>query len=292
MSSVKILFILNAKSGTAEGNFRDEIEEFFREKKEFSIDFFMLDWDKDPVEELKVKLNEDYGIYVASGGDGTVKFVAENLYGSNKILGILPTGSANGMAKNLEIPTQINKALEVIAEGHTQPVSSLEVNGRFCFHLADIGLNASIVKRFEEQKVRGILGYAAAMKNVVFRQKPVQATIQTENTFLNNKFYMLVFCNGTGYGTGLAINPDGRMDDFQFELVSVHKLSFIEGMRLYFGQDKPRPEYAKIISCRNAEVKLAMPVHLQIDGEYLGKTSLIRAKLNPFFIQTIVPKKA
>ena len=289
ISSNKVLFVLNPESGNSNNDFQKEILDFFFNETIFEIDFFTLDWENNPKEAIqKLIENKGYNTIVASGGDGTVKFIAEIIYGTDINLGILPTGSANGLAKNLNIPTDFKKALSVITNGKISPVSSISVNGNFCIHLADIGLNASIVKRFEQQKTRGFLGYGIALKNVIFQQKPFIANIQTETDKMQSKVYMLVFCNGTGYGSGLAINPDGNMDDFKFEVVSVKKLSLLEGMRLYFGQDKPRPEYAKITSCSQIEVNLPRKVHLQIDGEYLGQTKQVKVVLNPYYIHTLV----
>ena len=289
MPAKSILFVLNSASGNSDNNFKQDIETYFAEKHDFSIDFFEPDWDNKPEQELKKLLKHDFSTVVASGGDGTVKFVAQTLYGSNLEMGILPTGSANGLAKNLNIPINIKEALDIITAGKTMPVSSLTVNGVFCIHLSDIGLNASIVKRFEEQKTRGILGYGLALKNVLFKQKRFRAKVDTGTEIMHNFFYMLVFCNGTGYGTGLAINPEGKLHDHKFEIVAVEKLSLLEGMRLYFGQDKPKPEFAKITSCRAVEVSLSRNVHLQVDGEYLGETSIVRAQLNSEFINMLTP---
>lgn len=290
MDFSRLLFILNPKSGTNENSFQDEIKAYFTPYPSYEINFYLIDWHTEPEKVIKTKLNNiSYDAVIASGGDGTVRFVAKILYGKNIKMGILPTGSANGLAQNLKLPLTLWGALDVIRLGKTLPVSSLTVNNHFCIHLADIGLNAAIVKRFEQQKTRGIWGYINAFRAVYFKQKKVEARIKTNDSQFDTGFYMLVFCNGTGYGTGLAINPNGRLDDFKFELVNVKKLSLLEGIRLYLGKDKPSPDYVKITSCSEVEVKLRKKVHIQVDGEYLGKVDKIEANLNDKFIEMIVP---
>lgn len=292
MSQRNLLFVLNPDSGNKDDINQQYIIDYFKEKKEFTLSFFIPDWKSNVKEDfLELLDSHSFDTVVASGGDGTVNFIAQNIYGKNIKLGILPTGSANGLAKNLAIPLPLMEALKVIEENYTQPVSSITVNGSFCIHLADIGLNASIVKRFEKQKTRGFLGYFKAFRTTIFNQKKAHAHITADKSSFDASFYMLVFCNGTGYGTGLAINPEGRLDDLKFEIVNVKRLSLLEALRLYWGQDKPHPDYAKITSCRHVKVELKKPIHLQVDGEYLGKTKKVTADFNDLFIDTLVPLK-
>lgn len=291
MEGRKILFVLNPASGSKDTDYKDEIEAYFSQYPEISVSYYRPNWSSNASKELKKEIERNfYDTVVASGGDGTVRFVAQILYGSSMHMGILPTGSANGLAKNLELDKDLFHALETIKENKTQRVSSLTVNGSFCIHLADIGLNASIVRRFEKQKRRGFLGYLKAFVSVAFKQKVSKAEVSIDGEKRYVKFYMLVFSNGTGYGTGLAINPNGKLDDNQFELVQVEKFSLLEALRMYLGKDKPCPEIVRIVSCQSLAVKTEKPVHLQVDGEYLGKTKQVKVDFNDEFIEMIVPE--
>lgn len=288
MPKRKILFFLNPASGTRDNNFQDEIENYFADKTEIEIDFFIPNWEQDVKQKFNQKLNDsDYETVVASGGDGTVTFVCENIYGTDIKLGILPTGSANGLAKNLNIPVNLNEALEVIENGNSQRMSSLTVNGKFSVHLADVGVNAAIVKQFESQNKRGFWGYFTAFQNVIFKQKKVKANVVTDRESFEKEIYMLVFSNGTAYGTGLNINPEGRLDDNVFEIVMVKSLSFYNGLKLYLGKSKPSEKHMEIHSCRKVTAEFSRKIHLQIDGEYLGLTKKVEAEFNEKFIDVI-----
>ncbi|MDO5509505.1 MAG: diacylglycerol kinase family protein [Weeksellaceae bacterium] len=290
MAARNILFVVNRGSGNKDTDCESQIRNQLSDQAHINFDIFYPEWDHNPNEQLQQRIVQgQFDTVVASGGDGTVRFVAKNIYGKQLKMGILPTGSANGLAKNLNLPLKFKEALQVITEGSVMPMSSITVNNEFCIHLADIGLNAAIVKRFEEQKRRGIVGYAQAFLNVFFKQAKVHGQIIADGQRMSTMFYMLVFCNGTGYGTGLSINPLGKLYDHKFEVVSVEKLDFMEAMRLYWGQDKPSPVAATITSCREVSVHLARPVHLQVDGEYLKKTRVVKAYFNDLFIETYVP---
>lgn len=288
MPKRKILFVLNPSSGTRDDDFENEIKIHFSDKPDFELEFFVPNWDADACKDLKAKLeNNNYETVVASGGDGTVTYVCEQIYGMDIKLGILPTGSANGLAKNLNIPVDIHQALEVIEKGNSQRMSSLSVNGKFSVHLADVGVNAAIVKQFESQDKRGFWGYFSAFKNVIFKQEKVKAHIVTDRESFHKDIYMLVFSNGTAYGTGLNINPEGRLDDHVFEIVMVKSLSFFNGLKLYLGKSKPSDKHMEIHSCQKVSAEFYRKIHLQIDGEYLGLTQKVEAVMNDKFIEVI-----
>ena len=97
-----------------------------------------------------------------SGGDGTLKIVATALLNTNILLGVLPAGSANGMARELGIPPSIAGALAVLVTGEQKPLDVISVNdGDLCLHLSDIGLNAQLVKQYEQNNLRGQIRLSA-----------------------------------------------------------------------------------------------------------------------------------
>ena len=94
----KLLFIVNPSSGKGEVNFKQEIEKFFAQKAETAEIFELpkkcsIDKIKSAIEKAKADR------VIAVGGDGTLKLVAECLLGTETPIGIIPAGSANGMAR-------------------------------------------------------------------------------------------------------------------------------------------------------------------------------------------------
>src|SRR6185436_16855038 len=102
--SLKILFVINPKSGAkTKTDFKTVISEYFQALPH-SIDFFLLD-DNDKIESLKSILDKTKPErIVAVGGDGTVTSVAKQVLKTDIAMGIIPAGSANGMARELNIP--------------------------------------------------------------------------------------------------------------------------------------------------------------------------------------------
>ena len=124
---LKILFVINPGSGTkAKIAWEPAIRNYFL-NLQHNIDFFLLDG-KDDATSLKYwieKLQPDR--VIAVGGDGTVSLVAEQLLGKNISMGILPAGSANGMAKELNIPVEVNGALDIIINGEIKQCDVIKI---------------------------------------------------------------------------------------------------------------------------------------------------------------------
>ena len=150
----KILFIINP-------NYANEIQIYF---KSLPTEFEIYELTKNcSIKNIKSIINEcKADRVIAVGGDGTLKLVAESLLETDIPIGIIPAGSANGMAKELGIPEDLNEALALAISGKTKKIHAVLVNNELCIHLADIGFNAYIVKKFDELATRGMLTYAKA----------------------------------------------------------------------------------------------------------------------------------
>ena len=118
----KSLFILNPYAGVIPVKIIIS-EELKRRKNELSY-FKSLSID-DSGSRIK-KSFDNYDIFVAAGGDGTVRSVASELIGTNKILGVLPMGSGNGFAKELGFRTNIRSLLNDIKKAEQFPVDVIK----------------------------------------------------------------------------------------------------------------------------------------------------------------------
>jgi diacylglycerol kinase family enzyme len=159
---MKILFIINPISG-ATGN--DEAILLIHKKAALNgIDFKFCYTTSENDDELIQMQIADYkpDRVVACGGDGTVQLVAKTLMKKNIPMGIIPLGSANGLATALQLSKDLEDIIDIVfGEAREILLDLLEFNGKhFCTHLADIGINAKMIKRYEADGDRGMLGYA------------------------------------------------------------------------------------------------------------------------------------
>ena len=288
-AEASILFIINPISGgSTKNDWESVIREFYKSHRSKTEFFFLTGTDDSVSIRNKIEKIKPARV-VAVGGDGTVSIVAREVIGKNVALGILPAGSANGMATELGIPLNANEALEIIENGTTRNADAIDVNNHVCLHLSDIGLNAQLVKHFEEGKVRGKLGYATKVIKTLWTKSTLSLKINIRGKEVNMRALMVVLANATKYGTGAVINPQGDLYDGQFEVVIMKKLAITELFKMWFKPQPFNPTKIKVYPATSVNIQTTRKVHFQVDGEYLGKVHSIDAKIIAGQLKLIVP---
>ena len=148
--------------------------------------------------------------FVVAGGDGTVNEVAASLLYSSARLGILPSGSGNGLARDLGLPMEMERALEVIRAGRVRTIDAGSLNGKPFFCTAGIGFDAVCAHDFAGGKhARGFWNYVRVIFRNYFNYGSVLALADGEE----RAFFSLTFANAGQFGNNAYIAPDARPDD-------------------------------------------------------------------------------
>ncbi len=280
----KFLFVFNPKSNE-EGE--KELKEAISEQEKnysFSWKIYATTGDRDNTKIKSLINNFKPDTIVAAGGDGTVNLVASLILNSDIKLGIIPEGSANGLAFNLNIPNNTKDALKKILQSEAKPIDIIQINKKYnCLHLSDIGINARIVKRFEEESSKGLAGYGKQMLKELFAGKSAFSfQIETPAQKEKCKSEMLVIANAKSFGTGAIINPKGEINDGKFEIVILKPYPWWIMFSLpvmFFTGRLHKMKYVRVISTSNAKVKLNEPHDLQVDGEIISNIDKLDLKI-------------
>ncbi len=287
---LKILFAINpASGGKDKSDWETAIHDFCAESAH-TADLLRLTGDGDETRlRNRIKAFRPDRV-VAVGGDGTVKLVAEQVLGSSVPMGILPAGSANGMARELSIPLTVNEALTVVVSGVVKPIDAICIGeADICLHLSDIGMNAQLVKYYEQNNWRGKLGYARGVLRVLTRRKLLRVSIQAGDQTVHRAAFMIVLANARLYGTGAVINPDGDLSDGIFEVVVLRRLAFWELLKMFWQYRPFDPANIEIIPATSVTIETRRKAYFQVDGEYRGRITEIRAEIRPGQLQMLVP---
>jgi YegS/Rv2252/BmrU family lipid kinase len=291
VNRLRILFILNRRSGNR--NLNDLIEQINQKSNTYPFAYhiyFLESFVKDSIQQEINRFKPD--IIAVAGGDGSINLMAGILAGSKIPLAIIPFGSANGMAKDLDIPLNVGESMDVLLGGAIKTIDLIRINDRICIHLADIGLNARVVKRFEKDLSRGLLTYAKHLIEEMFFLKNYIFHIVYDGQKIRRKGVSITFANASKYGTGAIINPGGQIDDGKFELVLVKPFPRIKLFSIawkMFSNKLHTSDYVEIFSCKKAVVYSNKKTTLQIDGEVIGKVKEIRLEILEKVLRLIVP---
>lgn len=285
------ILVVNPISG---GINKDELIEActaFAKKENINLVIYETSGDSDDkaIEDLYFKLKPER--IIVAGGDGTIKMVAEAMETHDVIIGILPAGSANGLAVDLNLPQSIDENLEIAFHNDFMEMDMICINGKKSLHLSDLGVNAEMIKNYENSDIRGKLGYVLQTVNTLIDlEDPFVATITGDFPTIESEARMIVIANSQKYGTGISINPNGLMDDGKFELVILKNLDLIVLGKIITGNMPIDKNDVEIISTDRAVITTNFPVCFQIDGEYCGTETKLSIEILPKQMKVAIPK--
>lgn len=285
-----LLFVINPLSGGKQKKDHEAAIKKYFEKLPHKINFFFLNGKNDEEELEKYIKQVTPDKVVAVGGDGTVSMVAKKILGTEMQLGIVPAGSANGMARELNISVNIEEALDTIEKCYVRKADAICINNEICFHLSDIGLNARLIKYFEEGNMRGKMGYAKVALKVLLRKQNIRVIIQAKEKEIKRDAFMVVLANASKYGTGAIINPKGDLYDGLFEVVIIRQIGIATLFKVWFRPRNLDPKKIEIIQARSVHIETHRKVHFQVDGEYRGKVHTVNAEIVPAQLNIILPE--
>nr|WP_026976547.1 diacylglycerol kinase family protein [Flavobacterium tegetincola] len=269
-----VIMVVNPISGDLDKS------EFIQEAKFFADALFLRfivyettgKKDEESIKKL-FDLHQPERILVA-GGDGTIKLVAEALADCDVIIGILPAGSANGLSVDLNLPSSLPENVKIAFTNEPMDMDMISINGKKSMHLSDLGLNAELVKNYEKGTTRGKLGYALQTFSTLSEMKePFVAKIFADNVQFEVVARIIIIANSQKYGTGITVNPNGKMDDGKFELVIIKNLDLFVFGQIITGNMPLDSEDVLIISTDQALITTEEPVPFQIDGEFMGEVT-------------------
>lgn len=229
---------------------------------------------------------------VAIGGDGTLMLCAELLKHTATPLGLIPGGSANGMAAELGIPKEVEGALRIIEANHSIDADMLSFNqGQWHgLHISDVGMNANLVQAYEASERRGFLGYARGVVSQLKRPELFHVRLVLNDEEINQACFMVAFANANRYGTGALLTREGRLDDGLFEVYVLKDLS-LSGIAGQFVDRLPESqEHFDVYQTAKASLFLDHPQSFQIDGELKPPIQQLTVETIPGCLKLMLPE--
>ena len=225
---------------------------------------------------------------VVWGGDGTINEVASQLVSRGVTLGIVPSGSGNGLARELGLDRDPRRALEVALGGAVRLIDAGELGGRLFFNVAGVGFDAHLAAVFNAGPRRGLGGYLKAVVREIAAYEPARYEVTADEVPSEGAALLVAVANTRQYGSHALIAPRARPDDGLLEMVVVPPLSvpaiLWQSYRLFAGTLQ-RLAGVRTYSVRGGAIAAATPLAFHVDGEVVsGSRSLtvgVRARALP-----------
>lgn len=289
-----IHFIVNPISGKGKHEITASYLRSFFPNDSYIIQIDYTEYKNHATELTKIAMEANPDFIVACGGDGTINEVASCLIGTNIKLGIIPVGSGNGLAANLQIPKELNEALKVIKTGNTTAIDVGKVNNHYFFSNMGIGIDAVIIKNYEYSGKRTLISYIKSALSASFEFKPTKTLISFPNRLIIETPFMLFVSNSNEMGYNMSLTPKASLTDGLLDIVIVPSLAFREKLLLgYYVLRNKTEDFKKAQHFLTGELHLELPEKIfpdmQIDGEYHNlKTIQIDISILPTALNVIV----
>src|SRR5699024_9999258 len=231
----------------------------------------------DAIEAAKTAVERDFDLVVAAGGDGTISEVINGLAEQEHRpkLGIIPTGTTNDFARALNIPRDIEKAVDVILEGRSMLLDIGRVNDHYFMNIAGGGKLTELTYDVPS-KLKTVLGHLAYyVKGIEMLRslKQIRRRIGYDVIIVDEDIMLFLVSNTNSVGGFEILASDARLDDGYFDLLILKKMNLAEFVRIAgLALRGAHLEDKRIIytQAKHISVEADEKMQLNIDGEYGG----------------------
>lgn len=290
MQKRRICFIHNPVSGVKR---LSHFEELIRQNLDLDKFDYTIRKTKSPKDAMRLAaaaVSDSYDIVVAAGGDGTINEVVQGIGNSQVILGIIPGGSGNGLARHLEIPLEPEKAIQLINKHHTKSIDIATINGYPFTSIAGLGFDARVANRYRKVKKRGFYGYFRVITREFFRYREREYKLTFNDQQITRKALLLTIANSNQFGYNTIVAPTARADDGLLDVVIISKFPLGELPRiigLIFTGKIDQSAYYESFKTKEIFIVRKRGKRINIDGEAIRMGKEIFVRLLPAAIKVI-----
>ncbi len=225
------------------------------------------------------------GLVIAWGGDGTINEVAGALINRPAALGIVPSGSGNGLAHSLGLPIRPAAALARALTGTARRIDVGELGGRRFFNVAGIGFDAAVAARFNRLgHTRGLLAYVHSVAPRFLSYKALPCVLEADDEKLDRPVLMVTIANSREFGGHAVIAPAARPDDGLLDLVVIPDRSPVDRLSLVphvFAGTLDRVPGVLMRRVTRVRVASDCPLAFHTDGEPHDGATELEARVFP-----------
>jgi diacylglycerol kinase (ATP) len=292
MDKKHVVFIVNPKSGTERKKEIQDAVEASLDMGAYSYEILTTEFAKHGTALAKEAARNGAWAVIAVGGDGSVNDIVQGLLGTNCIMGIIPKGSGNGMARSMGIPLTPADAVRVINKGHILDIDVGFANGKAFISNAGVAFDALIAKKFAKSTRRGLMVYSWLVTKHMWLYKEWDWQINIDGKELNEKAFMVIVANGKQFGYNFKIAPMASYTDGMLDVIVVRKFPKILGglivLRALNGTIANSP-YVKHYKGRDITITHPSMRLMQTDGDASPSENKIRFTIQHHAQQMLVP---
>ncbi len=259
--------------------------------KEFDSEILVTNGKGDAYQIAKKSVDLGFDAVVSVGGDGTNHEIGQALVNTNVALGMIPSGSGNGLARHLKIPKDFHESLQILKRFNVQSIDTIKVNNAYVLGIAGVGFDAHIAWKFEDSKIRGPLSYIKwiLQEYPLYKEKTYELIIDGQP--LEKKGLIVSFANGSQYGNDFKIAKEAVMNDGIMQVVILKTPPVYELPEIlvrFKNGSLIDSKYYESISCKEVILK-TKKIQAHLDGEPVFFENETKFEIHPHSLNVIIP---
>jgi diacylglycerol kinase (ATP) len=287
----KILFIVNPISGGKSKTFIPSIIDRYLDHQKYDAHIIFSERIGHAFLLTKNAIENSIDIVTSVGGDGTINEVASAMALSGKVMGIIPCGSGNGLARTLKIPLNHIDAIKKINRANTLSIDCGVLNDKKFFNMAGFGFDAHISALFAKDKTRGLKGYIKSTLKEIYRYQPQNYRLEIDGKTFEQKAFMLSIANSSQFGNNVHISPKALVTDGLLDVCLVKPFALYKFPDLGFrmlNKSIHKSAYITIIKGKHIKIWREKPGAVHLDGEPFMMPANITIDVKPLSLNLIV----
>ena len=293
---MKALVILNPAAGKESSGV---VNESLRKHFSGVIDYEVYETKKEDkaADIVRARLGEGFDLVVAAGGDGTVSAVTGGLVGTSVPLGIIPVGTGNILARELDLPLDTDAAAALIASGpQSRKIDIMSRSGQTCVLNASVGFSATIISGTSRESKNhfGRLAYYWTAARKLFSMRGHYLEVEVDGKSLEYHSVEVIIANcGKLFKKLYPMGPDMSLDDGHLDVWILSAKSELDYPLYILGLITGRPANLRtdfLTAKKNVTIRCSHALRVQVDGDATGTTPL-RVELLPGALTVLVSEK-
>ncbi|MDR1259065.1 MAG: diacylglycerol kinase family lipid kinase [Tannerellaceae bacterium] len=285
--------IINPISGRGSKRKIPKMIEEMAESKGYSLCVSFTEYSGHAGELTRQAIRQGAKFIFAVGGDGTVNEVATAMIYSDVVLGIIPKGSGNGLARELHIPIDARRAIDMMRQEHVLTIDGCKANGRVFFTTCGVGFDAAVSHQFAREKRRGSLTYVKNAIKEYLSYKPEVYELYIEDLSIKEKAFLVACANASQYGNNAYIAPNANIQDGKMDVTILSPFTPLDIPSLafqLFTRQIDKNSKIKVMQASQLSIIRQKQGLMHLDGEPVMSDSRIDISVIPKALKVLTPE--
>lgn len=229
---------------------------------------------------------------ISVGGDGTLHEVLQAIADKKIPLGIIPMGSGNGLARQLNIELKIEKALRQLKESKIISIDIGKLNNRYFINSLGFGFDAKVCQDIQSASFRGLKMYVYYFIKNYFSYQPKLFSLKINDEQFEDDYFIISIANGKQFGYNFNIAPEASLNDGLFDIILIKKMNLWQGMKFIINSWQKKNTLSSKISYKKAK-QLSIVTNekiVQCDGDAFEENAPFEITFSSHQLQVIIPK--